>query len=81
MGVGSGGSSGVVPVEATREGVDGDAFADQERSGVMSDVGVSFGLGLDRDVMSTVTTCRLARSAHDVGSRCAHSHVKFTLRG
>ena len=79
MGVGSGSSSGVVPVEGTREGVDGNAFADQERSGVMSDVGVSCRLSLNHDGMSAVTSCCLKWSAHDVSSRCAHSHVKFTL--
>jgi len=79
VGVDSAGSSGVVPVEGTNGGVDGDALPDQGRSGIVSDIGVPCGLGLDHDVLSTVRICRLTRSVHDVSSRCAHSLMKFTL--
>jgi len=68
VGVGSCNSSGVVPAEGTKEGVDGDVFVDQGRSGVVSDFGVSCGLGMDHDGMSMVRICRLKRSALDVSS-------------
>lgn len=79
VGVGSGGSSGVAPVEGMRAGVDGDEIADQGRSGVMLDVGLSCGPGMGHGVMSALTNRPLKRSAHDKRSRSAHLHRRFTI--
>lgn len=79
VGVGSGDSSGVAPGEGTSDGIDGDVSAGQGRPGVMSDFGLFCGLYLGHDIMLAARICCLKRSAHNLRSRCAHSHVEFTL--
>ena len=78
VGVGSVGSSGGVPVDEAREGVDGDVFADQVKLEVESDVGVPCRLCIDHAVISVVTT-RLIWLVHDVSTRCTRSQLRFTL--